>query len=362
FHFCSLLRLGRWRNWCGQTSFHQHNVFQVPHVFPYHQICADLVPQLQLLDLLLVRHQIIHRHCRHQSRYFAVLHRHHLLRHVHRDHLRLNRVMFHRRRLAPNACYHQHPQHKKNALSHRCSSIMKTIAEFPVDFPRVVVVKSSECQTVVQLHATVCHIQRGHGNAVFLQEAFPHRKIKRGVLRQILVGNQWWFVCAVCEPRSIVHIRRCERLPGKGRIKSQVQCISLIMVHRRISWWRFASHRRGIGTDQASCEGSLCLRDLIRVGQVKLAAVPKAGSPQRELPSLNQCLIPRNWPEEVRFADIAVVQPILCLRLKMIRVKSPAVEGDRDPKLVLFIPLTVQRRERQILTVCQIQQRAGGRQ
>src|SRR5208283_5252219 len=154
------------------------------------------------------------------------------------------------------------------------------------------------------------------------------------------------------EPRAVIHIRRCERLPGQGCVKAQVQGVSLIMVNWRVSWRRFAPCGRGSGTNQAAREGPLRLRDLIRVGQVELAAVPEAGRPQREFPGLNQGLVPRDWPEEIGFTDVTVIQPILCLGLKMIGVKSPAMEGDRDPKLVLFVPLTVQRRKSQILAVC----------
>ncbi len=60
-------------------------------------------------------------------------------------------------------------------------SEMKPVTEFRIDLPRVVVVKSAECQAVVQLHTTVCHIQRSHGNAVFFKKAFSQRKIKRSV-------------------------------------------------------------------------------------------------------------------------------------------------------------------------------------
>jgi hypothetical protein len=36
-------------------------------------------------------------------------------------------------------------------------------------------VKSAKCQTVIQLHAAVCHIQRGHGNGAFLREVSPEK-------------------------------------------------------------------------------------------------------------------------------------------------------------------------------------------
>ena len=114
------------------------------------------------------------------------------------------------------------------------ASVMKPIAELRVDCARIVPVKSAKRQTVVQLHATISHIQRGYGDGVSLHEGFPEREIERGVLRQIVPGilrvrNP------VREPRAVVHIRRSEHLPRKSCVETRVQRVSLIMVHRRKS-------------------------------------------------------------------------------------------------------------------------------
>src|SRR5208283_2998304 len=103
---------------------------------------------------------------------------------------------------------------------------------------------------------------RGHGNTIFLPEAFPERYIKCGVLRQVAPGILRGLY-PIREPRAVIHIRRCERLPGQGCVKAQVQGVSLIMVNWRVSWRRFEPCGRGSGTNQAAREGPLRLRDLI---------------------------------------------------------------------------------------------------
>ena len=67
----------------------------------------------------------------------------------------------------------------------------------------------------------------------------------------------------------------------------------------------------GLPADQTAGEWSARLRDLIRVSQVELPAIPQARRTQREFPALNQRVSPSERPKKIRFADIAVIQPIL---------------------------------------------------
>ena len=62
---------------------------------------------------------------------------------------------------------------------------MEAVTKFDIDFPRIIPVESAERQAIVQLHATVCHIERGQGNGIFFSEVFPERKIERCLPRQI---------------------------------------------------------------------------------------------------------------------------------------------------------------------------------
>ena len=230
-------------------------------------------------------------------------------------------------------------------------SVVKSLTEFDVDLPRVVEVKSSKRQAVVEQHAAIRHIQRGQGNPVFLAKTFPERNIKRRVLRQIVprilrVGHP------VVESRAVVHIRRSEHLPGKSCIETQVQSVSLIVVHRRISRGRICEHVGVAGrADQASGEGRGCLRDLIRIGQVKLTAAPEARGAQCGFPTLNQGGIPGDRPEEIRFADIVVIQPILAPAFESVGVERPAAKRNRDAELV-FVDRALRAGERKSDSGC----------
>src|SRR5580704_6557377 len=93
-----------------------------------------------------------------------------------------------------------------------------------------------------------------------------------------------------------------------------------------------------------------------------LTAMPEAGGTQREFPALNEGAIPREWPEKIGLADIAVVQPILGACLEGVGVERPAAVGNGDAELMLFITLAAQRAKRQVLTVGQIEKWTGRRQ
>ena len=87
--------------------------------------------------------------------------------------------------------------------------------------------------------------------------------------------------------------------------------------------------------------------------------MPDARGSQCEFPALNQGGIPGDWPEEVRFADVVVVQPILRPRLKCVGVEGPAAQWNGEAKLTLFIALSVQWSECETLAVRQFRQGSG---
>ena len=107
--------------------------------------------------------------------------------------------------------------------------------------------------------------------------------------------------------------------------------------------------RQPRGADQAAGDRRGCLRDLIRIGKVKLAVVEGVGRAQGEFPPLNLGVGPGDRPEEIRFSDIVVVQPVLGPCFISIGVQNPAAIGNRDAKLLLDIPLAVQGSESESL-------------
>lgn len=62
------------------------------------------------------------------------------------------------------------------------SSIMKSIAEFDVDLPRVIEVESSKRQAVIKQYTAIRYIQSVQRDPVFLAEAFSQRNVERRML------------------------------------------------------------------------------------------------------------------------------------------------------------------------------------
>src|SRR5580704_1521335 len=166
----------------------------------------------------------------------------------------------------------------------------------------------------------------------------------------------------VVEPRTVVHIRRCITLPGQVRVKTDIQRVSLIVVNRSKSRRRISrAYRHRSRTNQASRNRRRCLGELIRVRKMKLAAMPEIRRAQREFPALNLGVGPCNRPEDIRFADVVVIQPIAGAGFKVVRVEGPALQRNGDTELPLDVALTVQRSEAEALVSGQILQLVRGR-
>src|SRR5271163_2413890 len=88
--------------------------------------------------------------------------------------------------------------------------------------------------------------------------------------------------------------------------------------------------------------------------------VKDVGRAQGEGPPLNERIRPGNWPKDIRFADIVVVQPILCPCFIVISGQDPVAVWNRDAILPLDVPLAMQRSKGKVLAVRQVEQRAGG--
>ncbi len=150
-------------------------------------------------------------------------------------------------------------------------------------------------------------------------------------------------------------------MPRQICVEAHVQCVSLIVVHggkagRNIErTCRCYRH----GADQAAGDGRGGLGDLIGIGEMKLAAMPEVGRAQREFPALNPGIIPGDGPEEIRFSNVVVVEPIMSPGCIIVGTEIPSVVRDGDAELPFDIALTVQRRETKILAGGQIEQRAG---
>src|SRR5215469_3228461 len=95
---------------------------------------------------------------------------------------------------------------------------------------------------------------------------------------------------------------------------------------------------------------------------MELPSVPQARRTQSEFRTLDQRLVPSERPEKIGLADIAVIQPVVSPSLKMVGGKFPTSERDGDAELIFFIALPVQRREREIFAVREVEQRSRSRE
>src|SRR5580700_9317142 len=93
---------------------------------------------------------------------------------------------------------------------------------------------------------------------------------------------------------------------------------------------------------------------------MKLAVMGNAGRAQREFPTLNQGAVPGDGPENIRFTDVVVIEPIARPGFIIVGAERPAAVRDGDPELPVDIAFAVQRSESEALTGGQILQRAGG--
>src|SRR5579864_3655833 len=118
-------------------------------------------------------------------------------------------------------------------------------------------------------------------------------QIKSGVLQQIL-ARELFVGRTIGEAGAVVDVCGGVGIPGKGCVETNVESIALIVVEGAVAWSWLATWVGGWETDQSAGNGTPSLSDLIRVREVKLAAMPDARGGERQFPSSNQCAIDRD--------------------------------------------------------------------
>ncbi len=108
---------------------------------------------------------------------------------------------------------------------------MEAVADFYVDFARVVPVEAAEGEAIVVLDAAIGNIQRGEGSGEALAEIFAERKIEGGVLRQIVAGIGLAGE-RVAEPRAVVNVGGSVGAPGESDVAADVERVALVVVER----------------------------------------------------------------------------------------------------------------------------------
>ena len=92
--------------------------------------------------------------------------------------------------------------------------------------------------------------------------------------------------------------------------------------------------------DAAAAEGKL-----IRISEIHLTAITKAGRAQGELPAADARAFDGDGEKEIGIVEIVVVKEVCGAREKVIGVKGPTAQGNGDAELMLFVALAVKRDE-----------------
>src|SRR6201999_2417343 len=103
-------------------------------------------------------------------------------------------------------------------------------------------------------------------------------------------------------------------------------------------------------------------RHLIRIRQVNLGSVRNRRRTQGQFPAANNGFLNRQRKENIRLADVIVIEEVVSDSLKVVGIDRPSAIRNRYPELMLLITFTVQGNESQIIHVDESQQRSSSRQ
>jgi hypothetical protein len=139
-------------------------------------------------------------------------------------------------------------------------SIMESITDLDINLPWVVPVEATEGLAVIEVDSAVGHVQGIQRRGESLAEVLTDRKIKGGVLRQVV---PWIWVPrkSIAEARAVVEVGGGKRTPRKSDVATKIESISLIVVKREE-----VARRRKIR--QAPRDGQFAFRYLIGVRKV----------------------------------------------------------------------------------------------
>src|SRR6202142_1729505 len=154
---------------------------------------------------------------------------------------------------------------------------------------------------------------------------------------------------AVGKSGAVIHARGRKGLPGQSRIESRVYRVSLVVIELETA-------RRGTEIGQAAIDRAKTVGRLIRIGEMKLADTTNFWRTDGQLIALDQRTIDGERQEGIRVPDVVVIEEVLGQRMKVIGIDGPALNGDRDPKLIFLVAFTMQRNETQIAVLRELEQ------
>src|ERR1041384_1887886 len=151
----------------------------------------------------------------------------------------------------------------------RCESIVEAVAELDEDFARFKVVSAAESEAIVEQHAAVGNVEGLKIDGKALAKFLAKRKIKGGVRLEMIARSHRRPV-AIGEAGGVRDVGGSIRVPRESEFAAQGQRVTLGGVEEP------ATAAEGkIG--EAAVDTATAESELIRVSEINLAAVMKAG-------------------------------------------------------------------------------------
>ena len=226
---------------------------------------------------------------------------------------------------------------------------METVAQLDKNFSRIQVVRASKGKAVVEQHAAIDDVQNLNVQREALTETLPEREVKGRMRFKMIAGERG---VAVGEARGVVNIGRRVRMERHFVACAEVQRVALVMVEQREAVAEGEISQAAVDVAEGESE-------LIGIREINLRPIADVRRAQRKLPAIDARALNRDREKQVGIVEIIVVEEIFGAGQEIAGVENPSVERNSDAKLVLFISLTAERNEAQVLIVGGLQERTG---
>src|SRR5258707_661694 len=157
---------------------------------------------------------------------------------------------------------------------------------------------------------------------------------------------------AVGKAGGVINVRRSIRAPRQCVLAAEMKRIALVMVEQEK-----ARGRRGTRTDQAANDAAEPKSELIGIGEIDLRPVADPRGTQRQFPAIDSRALHIDREKHIRVVQAVVVEEVFRASQKVVGIERPALEGNGDAKLVLFVALPAQGYEIKLLLSPDIVQR-----
>ncbi len=111
------------------------------------------------------------------------------------------------------------------------SPVMKAVPHLSVDLPGIGIVRSAECETVVEKEPSTSCIQGSDGNGEALSEGLPNGKVKccvTGKMARIIERS-------ICEAGSVVKVAAGGDLMRQSEVETRVESVALIVIEQKVA-------------------------------------------------------------------------------------------------------------------------------